>query len=147
MKELVIQVPMLPPPGLNPNRSSGRYWAVQVGAKKTFGEAVKYCAINARNLWEKITGEPWQTLVKARVQLIFEVNRRGPLPDGDNMMAAMKPGIDALTARVRGIDRKGNPIVGACILQDDSPKCVEWLPPLVVRAEQGLVRIVVRERA
>lgn len=32
------------------------------------------------------------------------------------------------------------------IIQDDSPEYVEWLPPLVVRGEQGQVRIEVRER-
>ncbi len=149
-RELIIDIPSLPPSVLLPNRKA--HWATKARAAAEYGQVVKLCAIDARNRWEEayaiqldggrraIPG--WQPLPKATIQLIFTfpLRRRGPAPDPDNLMAAFKSGLDALTARDRG-----NGVVGAGIIEDDGPENITPFPPVIVRGEYAEVRVIVRD--
>ena len=135
-REIIIDIPSLPPSILLPNRKC--HWARKHRAAQEYSQTVKLCAIDARNR----CGD-WPTLPRATVQIIvtypFVLGRR-KIPDPDNLMAALKPAIDALTARDRN-----NGVTGAGIIEDDGPEHVTWLPLLIGRDERESVRIIVRE--
>ena len=147
MKErsLVILVP-LPPGVLNPNRRPA-HWGVTVGTSRDYAELVKMLALSEKHAWETTPGQFWEPLLHASVQLEFTwpTSKRGPLPDEKNLEAAFKPGIDALTARIRRMTKRGYPIVGAGIIADDNPDCITWLPTVIQRGDEAGVKITVRE--
>ena len=145
MREIIIIVPMLPPSELLPNQAKG-HWAGKAKAAANYSNAVKLCALNDRHLWEIIHKRAWEPLVHASIALEFtwSASKRGPMPDEKNLEAAFKSGIDALTARIRGVDHYGNPIVGAGIIADDSG-VITWLPTTLKRGKEAGVRITIRE--
>ena len=138
-RELIITVPHCPPSVLLPNKK--RHWAVKNRAAQQYSEEVKLCAMSARNEWEEQYGKKWQTLEHATLQFIctFKHSKRGPLPDKDNLDTALKSARDALTARERG-DR----VVGAGLIVDDSPDHVRLFETLIGRGEDESIRIIIR---
>ena len=84
-------IPGLPPFECGPN--ARLHWAAKAKAASTWGSTVFYQAVDARNR----TGEPakWKNLDGAKVNVTFVLpnHRRRDL---DNLISAMKSGIDAL---------------------------------------------------
>ena len=145
MRELIIVVP-LPPRELFPNYPAD-HWTGKAKAVASYGYTVKLLALNERHLWETANKQIWEPLVHASIALEFTwpASKRGPLPDEKNLEAAFKSGIDALTARVRGVDKRGDPIVGAGIIADDSPGKLAWLPTVPKRGSEAGVQITIKE--
>lgn len=144
-RELVIDVPVLPPSALSVNRRS--HWAARARATAEYGGIVRLCAVNARNLWiesamatRNTIDVDWLPLKRCSIALVFTFpvkGRRGPLPDPDNLVSSCKCLIDALTARDRG-----NGCVGAGIIEDDRE--ITLLPATIQRGEAN-VRITIEE--
>ncbi len=109
-----------PPKGLRPN-SRASHWAAHHRAFK----AHKFACIKACWAAGLIRKIDWAAL---HVQLVFHPPPDGQARDMDNMMAAMKAGIDAI-AHVTGIDdrlwdplsARGEPVKGGAVLALLSP--------------------------
>ena len=116
MRSLRIEVPMLPPFSVSPNARVS--WTAEWQGKKTYGAAVFYCAIDARNRSDDFT--PYE-VARIDIELIFPMERTR---DADNAVASLKSGLDG--------------IVRAGIIKGDDHKHLHW----------GHVNITVdRERA
>jgi hypothetical protein len=107
--------------------------------KAQYQEEVKMCAVSALNGWEDSYGK-WKPLEKATIQYVavWKHSKRGPLPDPDNVVAAMKCALDSLTARERG-----NGVVGAGVIVDD--RDITMLTPCRGRADEEEMQIIVRD--
>lgn len=84
----------LPPRDLMPNNSQGRHWATRYHAGERWAKVVTLAAMqhNGRRGWPHFE--------RVRIELEFVVPNTRVAYDPDNLVAACKPAIDALSRRV-----------------------------------------------
>lgn len=83
-----------------PNGPRGTTRAV-AGAKKKYKHDAEWAAIEARQKHGAFTHDGSEIAVK----LIVRAKPKGPLPDKDNCIAALKVGLDAIAAQIGVNDR------------------------------------------
>jgi len=86
-KQLIINIPQLPPAEYSPNARV--HWAQRYKVGKAYKKAVYYEAVDARNKAD------WKALEYAELELEFIVAEER-IRDADNWIARQKPGTDAL---------------------------------------------------
>lgn len=89
-----------PPKLLWPNGSRGNHFSVSA-AKKKYRHEAEWATIAARGTTKPDFGE-----AEIPVKLIVYPKPRGPLPDKDNCVSAMKVGLDAIAAQIGINDRQ-----------------------------------------
>ena len=105
----------LPPVELTPNRRNrrGGFWAA-THAQKTWQSEVVLSALAALGQRYYVDGMPWK---QSRISLEVWWPARQRRWDNDALIAAMKPGIDVLTAGHKD---------GVGIIVDDGPDNLTW---------------------
>lgn len=119
---------VLPMPGTSPPLSlndRGRNPHAKARKVRTVREAVAWRAIEAR-----IPVDVPRIIVE-----LFYVPRDRRTRDADNLVATLKPCIDALTARGRARGWPCHPVVA-----DDDPAHVTWLPPVILEPDARRAR-------
>jgi hypothetical protein len=132
-----IEVPMLPPRALGPNASRRMHWGQKARIKTEWQSAVYYAGVQYRDVM----------LERARLKITCIIKDRRSVMDADNALAACKPAIDMLTARVRGANPgRGDPgRQGLCIIVDDSPSHLEICLPVVYTIDKARAPLTVFE--
>lgn len=135
LRHLVIEVPMLPPESSSPNARvhwGERYRAAH--ARGGYGEAVYYCAVDARN-----RADLQEPLERANILVIFTFPKERQR-DLDNILCRFKPGLDVLKS-----PRATTDTLRASIIRDDSMEHITLTAQVTVGKEPKTT-IIIRER-
>lgn len=136
LRQLIIEVPMLPPEEWSANASRS-HWGERYKAshgKGGYGEAVYYCAVDARN-----RAGLQKPLEQANILVIFTFPKERQR-DLDNILSRFKPGLDVLKS-----PRAVTDTLRAGIIQDDSMERIT-LTAQVATGKQPKTTIIIRER-
>ena len=137
MADIRLTLPW-PPAALWPNPPAGhmaRYraaWGTRRRPMDGYATSAYFLAVAERNLLN------WQTADKATIHILCVRGDQRPFPDDDNLIAALKPVRDALSAPVFG--RAG---LRAGIYVDDSPEHLRLLPVTFERGPESLIVLTV----
>ncbi len=136
LRQLVIEVPMLPPEQWSPNART--HWGDKYRAahgKGGYSEAVFYCAVDARN-----RAGMQEPLEQANILVIFTFPEKRER-DFDNLLARFKCGLDTLKT-----PRAITDTLRASIIRDDSMEHIT-LTAQVEIGKEPKTTIFIRERS
>ena len=126
-RTIIVEIPLLPPRELGPNRSRAMHWGQVARVKRLWQSAVYYAAFNH-------SGASFR---RASVNISVVVKDRRSIMDTDNIIAIMKSAIDMLTAR----DRHGQ--VGLGLIIDDGPEYLNIATPIEWIVDKGRAPLTV----
>ncbi len=90
MQTIEFFVPMLIPRCLTPNKSRSVHWGAVTKAKNELQQAVKACAVDARNRYDAAHGGKWEPLTTALIFYTFDIPSLAYVRDDDNQIAGCK---------------------------------------------------------
>ena len=119
---MIISVPMLPPPELNPNARG--FWTERHAAARDFRKAAWAIAYNANPTHDVMFD-------KAKIKVTLVYPNHQVTPDPDNLITMLKPALDG--------------IVDAKIIPNDTKDHVQYVLPMVYEVDPERAPLTIME--
>ena len=120
MKTIRVEIPMLPPPQLNPNWRG--HWSARAKAARSFRGAAMVCALGASDF-----SHP--DFPRAQLSVGIVIPDRRYMRDTDNALASLKPAVDGC--------------VDAGIIRDDAPGNLTYAMPVEYEVDKDRAPLTV----